>query len=230
MKLNKKKILVVALAFCLVAIASFGTLAWFNASDEVTNIFKVANSDDPNQVPDFSIEILETKQDGTQTSDGITYTGVLPGDDIPKDPTVKNTGDYDQWVRVAVTLDKAQGWSAAGGTLKFKELFEGSTYGSVAQAATAAERWLLVSDTATVVNDKATWYLYLNRALPKNGDEKVFTNVNIPTVFTQEDMAFINNEFNISVKAEALQAKNTGTNAVSAFEFVNWEAGKAYGE
>jgi len=231
MKLNKKKVLVVSLAVCLVAILSFGTLAWFNASDEVTNTFKVTNSNDPNQKPDFSVEVLETQPDsGTPSSDGVTYEGVLPGDEISKDPTVKNTGDYDQWIRVAVTLDKAQGWAAAGGTLNFKELFKGSTYGSVAQAATATEKWLLVSDTATVANDKATWYLYLNRVLPSNGDEKVFTKVNIPTVFTQQDMAFINNEFSISIKAEALQAKNTGDNAVSAFDHVNWEAGKAYGE
>ena len=231
MKFNKKKVLVLSLVICLVAILSFGTLAWFNASDEVTNIFKVANSDDPDQTPNFSVEVLETQPDSSSpSSNGVEYTGVLPGDEISKDPTVKNTGDYDQWIRVAVTLDKAQGWADAGGTLNFKELFKGSTYGSAAQVATATEKWLLADEVATVTNDKATWYLYLNEKLSSNETEKVFTAVNIPTVFTQQDMAFINNEFSISIKAEALQAKNTGNNAVSAFDYVNWEAGKAYGE
>ncbi len=232
MSMNKKKVLAVSLVVCLVAILSFGTLAWFNASNEIVNTFKVANSDDPNQTPEFSVEVLEKDPvTGTPESEGNTYYGVLPGDVISKDPSVKNTGDYDQWIRVAVTLDKAQGWAAAGGSLKFKDLFTGSTYGLAADVATATEDWLLVADTAAVSNDKAVWYLYYNKKLtPNSTPAQVFTAVNIPTVFTQQDMAGINNEFNVSIKAEALQADNTGTNAVAAFDNVGWAAGEAYGE
>ena len=37
MKMTKKKVFIAALAICLVAIVSMGTLAWFTASDYVTN-------------------------------------------------------------------------------------------------------------------------------------------------------------------------------------------------
>lgn len=225
----RNKVLVASIAVCLVAILSFGTLAWFNATDSATNIFKVATSDDPDGTPDFKVEITETNPDTNRpTSDGITYTSVLPGDKIAKDPTVTNKGDYDQWIRVAVTLTKAQEWKDKGGSLTFTDLFKGSTYGLAVNVGNTSEKWLLVKNTAQVENDTATWYLYLNRKLPKGGDEKVFTTVEIPTVFTQDDMAYINNEFAITVKADALQADNTGNNAVEAFKTVNWADGAAY--
>lgn len=225
----RNKVLVASIAVCLVAILSFGTLAWFNATDSATNIFKVATSDDPDGTPDFKVEITETNPDTNRpTSDGLTYTSVLPGDKIAKDPTVTNKGDYDQWIRVAVTLTKAQEWKDKGGSLTFTDLFKGSTYGLAVNVGNTSEKWLLVKNTAQVENDTATWYLYLNRKLPKGGDEMVFTTVEIPTVFTQDDMAYINNEFAITVKADALQSDNTGNNAVEAFRTVNWADGAAY--
>ena len=46
MKLNKKKVVVSALAVSLVAILSFGTIAWFSAEDTIENKFHFADSDD----------------------------------------------------------------------------------------------------------------------------------------------------------------------------------------
>ena len=60
MKLTKKKVFVTALAVCLIAILSFGTIAWFTASDEVTNQFKVTTSDEEG-TPDFSVDLFEHK-------------------------------------------------------------------------------------------------------------------------------------------------------------------------
>ena len=59
MKMTKKKVFVIALAICLVAIISMGTLAWFNAQDAVTNDFMIADSDDdtPNEI--FSVDVWE---------------------------------------------------------------------------------------------------------------------------------------------------------------------------
>lgn len=231
MKMTKKKVFVAALAICLVAIISMGTLAWFNANDDISNTFKVATNKDDTD-PTFTVEVSETDPDTNEkTVDGVTYYDVVPGDDIAKDPTVKNTGDYTQWIRVTVTLDKAQGWEEAGGTLVFTELFDGEdiSYGSSADAGTdTTSTWLLVADEATVNNDKAVWYLYLNKELEAGKAATVFENVNIPTEFTQQEMAEINNEFNITVSADALQRDNTGDNAVEAFTNVGWTAGTAF--
>ena len=81
MKITKKKVLVAALAICLVAIISSGSLAWFNATDSVTNTFKVATDDNVTD-PAFSVKVSETDLSGGETVDGVTYYAVLPGDVI----------------------------------------------------------------------------------------------------------------------------------------------------
>ena len=100
MKMTKKKVFVAALAVCLVAILSLGTLAWFNARDEVTNKFMVTDSEqDPDKI--FSVDLYETKVDENgdpvvpyeKTDDGNTYDDIAPGDLLTKDPTVENTGN-----------------------------------------------------------------------------------------------------------------------------------------
>ena len=57
MKLNKKKVLVLALAVCLIATLSIGTLAWFSAEDEIKNDFLFATDDEGK--PDFSVDVTE---------------------------------------------------------------------------------------------------------------------------------------------------------------------------
>ena len=52
--MNKKKLLSLALAVIMIAILSFGTLAWFSDSDDVTNNFYIASSDDPSDPDDHA--------------------------------------------------------------------------------------------------------------------------------------------------------------------------------
>lgn len=218
MKLNKKKVFVAALAVCLVAILSMGTLAWFNAADEVTNDFHVAvDGNDTN--PEFSVDVTETT--------GEDYWKVLPGSVIDKDPAVTNTGDYDQWIRVAVTMTKAKDWQNFAGPLTFTSIFKGYDYGLAQDVATSTAPWLLVKNVVTpdATTGEATWYLYLNEKLNPNETEKVFTSVKIDEDFTMDEVQYMAGEFSIIVRAEALQADNTGDNAVEAFANVGWAAG-----
>ena len=46
MKLSKSKVVALALAVCLIAILSMGSLAWFTDDDSVTNDFYIAGSED----------------------------------------------------------------------------------------------------------------------------------------------------------------------------------------
>ena len=85
MKLNKKKVFVAALAICVVAILSFGTLAWFTAEDTVENSFKVTTSDDVG-TPDFSLVLFEHKVDpetgkiaSTDEVKSNEYKNIVPG-------------------------------------------------------------------------------------------------------------------------------------------------------
>ena len=232
MKLNKKKVLVVALAVALVAIISMGTLAWFTDNDTVNNNFMVTDSlTDADAL--FNIDLYETKvnPDGTVVKDaegndviensGNTYDDILPGDVLAKDPTIKNTGKYDQWARVKVTLTKANEWLALfnkyntdadpdNDIVLERDLFSGYN-GSVWQSEG--------NDAPVVVNNTLTFTYYLKDKLSVNETATLFTEVKIPSVFTKEDMVTVN-EFELDIVAEAIQYENTKDTCKAAFELV----------
>ena len=215
MKMTKKKVLVVALAVCLIAIVSMGTLAWFTASDEVTNYFQVS-TDSTTQKPDFKIELFETEvdpstnekgdADGNGTIDEVeenTYDNVAPGDKLPKDPTVRNAGQYDQWVRVNVTLNDYDKWQAVLGTgFDFRTLFNVGTEWSFDT--------IITDDTVKTL----TLVYYLDAKLTVGDEATLFTEFSVPSAFTVDNMP---TSFNLHIVADALQADNTGDNAKTAF-------------
>ena len=223
MKMNKRKVFLTALAICLIAILSMGTLAWFNASDSVTNTFQVADTDSDNK-PDFSVELWETDAYDNRV-DKREYKDILPGDVLDKDPTVENTGNYDQYIRAYVTFSDAATLQAAC-----------EKYGLSKDLRT----WLNVDSTVweadadvNEANGNITYCYYLKTVLGKKVGEatnkvKLFTTVTIPGVFVQEDLSGTNAVFNIDVKAEALQTANTGANAAEAFANVNWNEFASY--
>lgn len=211
-KMNKRKVFVVALALCLVAILSTGSLAWFNATDTITNEFKVATSqDDPTKV-DFSIDVFEHNPDGSENQNGLTFDAILPGMTYAKDPTVKNTGFYNEYVRVFVTVSDAAAWTAACAKYGITDLT--TIFGGYVDA-----KWTLGTVTPDTEADTLTYEYYLNRVLSKGGDEVLFTSVTIPYQFTVEDMETLL-DFTLTVKAEAIQADalpDTVTDAQGAF-------------
>lgn len=209
--MTKRKVFVVALAICLVAIISMGTLAWFNASDSITNEFKIADSDGDG-TPDFSVDVWENDPaDPTvKDQDGVTYTDIAPGDKLAKNPTVENTGDYDQWIRVYVTFDD---WAVIEAACQN----QGISSDVRAWLDVDATAWTADNNATVVANNTVTYVYYLNSKLAKDQTAVLFNNVTIPGDFEQEDMKFTSGNFTITVKAEALQADNTGSTAQYAF-------------
>ncbi len=222
MKLTKKKVLVVSLAVCLIAILSFGTLAWFNASDEVTNKFMVTDStDDPDEI--FSVDIYETavEEDGVTTkdddNDGVpdvtetnVYDDIVPEKIYKKDPTVKNTGKYDQWIRVKVTLNDAADWTDLFTTkgLELSDVFLG--YDETVWSRYDAPVMDQVADTLT-------YTFYLDNKLEPGQTVTLFENVQFPGAnFDQFDFARVP-EFELKLVAEAIQADANGSTAVEGF-------------
>ncbi len=204
MKLTKKKVFVAALAVCLVAILSLGTLAWFTATDDVTNIFKV--STDEEQKPDFKLDLFEHEadEDGRISYNEVesnTYDNVAPGDKLFKDPTVRNDGQYDMWVRISVKLEDYAAWEAIlGDGYDFSAILTGvSTDWSLDHSTVGTDTLVYYKDTELAVGDTST--LFTGVAIP--GEE--FTVDNMPT------------QFNLKLVADAIQSDNTGTNAQSAF-------------
>ncbi len=205
MKMTKKKVFVAALAICLIAIISMGTLAWFTAEDSAENIFKVS-TDDVTQKPDFKLDLFEHNilADGTLGTEEVasnTYNHIAPGDELAKDPTVRNDGAYDMWVRVNVTLTDYAVWEDILG--------DGYDFSAILEGVNAD--WTV--DANSVGTD--TLVFYKNTKLATGESSTVFTGVNIPgEEFTVDN---IPTEFKLNIVAQAIQADNTGATAQEAF-------------
>ncbi len=232
MKLTKKKVLAVALSVCLIAILSMGSLAWFNANDSVVNNFYVADSDDEGNAPDFSIDLYETgNDDGEKEDNGNTYNDITPGSTYAKDPTVKNTGKYDQWVRVIVTVSDYRTWAAAlekvatikGGNFADYDLT--TIFGGYDGDAWQSE----VVGVDQLGDDTQTYVFYLKEKLAPGSTATLFDSFIVPDLLEAEDMDFGDDGFSINIKAEAIQTANLDQNGCkAAFDTVGWTVGMTY--
>ena len=101
----KKRIFLVAILLCCLALASGGTLAYFTARQTAHNVITTGELD---------MQLIEKQADGTPfPENGIA--GVMPGDKIGKIVTVKNIGGVDFYTRIKTTFAL---FDAEGGTDK----------------------------------------------------------------------------------------------------------------
>ena len=235
--MTKKKVFVVALAVCLVAILSLGTLAWFSDSDSVDNNFYVGeggeNADDI-----FSVNIWEhVDSDGDgqpdlyigRDTDGgsYDYKEVVPGDMLYKPVNVTNTGSNPEWIRVSVTVDNASVWAQMEDKYGFK--LEDLLIRYDMTKLTDSTMWTYVAaETVTdTAADTITYVFYKNTVLPAGNWSNFIYHVEIPNELDQHDLAlFEGNLFTMSFKADAIQVQNIDAdNAVDAFDFVKGNTG-----
>ena len=218
MKMNKKKVFVTALVVCLVAILSMGSLAWFSAQDNATNKFYVADSTDTKPEDIFSVEVFErvdTDGDGEKDAalfeNGFDYKDVLPGDLLVKEPVVRNTGYYSQYIRAIVTISDATAWlNAVGENIDMSTVFIGFD----------ETKWTNIQKKTDDGTDTMTYVLYYDGILESGKDITLFTNVKIPESLTQAQAVAFGGDFTIDVKAQAVQTENVGETAYAAFQTV----------
>ena len=101
MKKMKLKALVLALLLAALGTVSAGTLAYFTAEEAAHNVITSGGVD---------IDLIERIDETTPwPEEGVS--GVMPGEDIAKIVTVKNTGASAAWIRVKVdvSITKADG-------------------------------------------------------------------------------------------------------------------------
>ena len=233
MKMTKKKVFVAALAVCLVAILSLGTLAWFNASDTATNNFFVTNSDEgANAI--FSVDVTENVADpgaDPKPVDGYDFKNILPGDKLVKQPFVTNKGSYDQFIRVTITISDYNAFNAVlGEEYPIASLFGGLNWGY------EDAQLVLDSHTEDKAGDgKLVYVFYVNEIVSPGESIRLFDKVLIPYQLEQADVAdtSLKDGFSIDIFAEAVQTENVGTaledlptanaaNAKAAFEYVGF--------
>lgn len=249
--MSKKKLLSLALVVIVIAILSFSTLAWFSDSDSVTNNFNITGGEnnDPDEI--FSIDVMEAVDgdgdgkidatigfDGDPTNDStFTYENITPGNMLRKQPQTRNTGSYEQWVRMKVTFDNAEYWIALLQKYGYNDLTDLLYMRDKTTKLVNAENWTFAPEETTVENDQVTYVFYYNTKLQPITDYAgapecnaiFFSYVKIPHQFTQEDMApFTNGDFKLVVTGEAIQVKNI--NAATAKEaFAIVEADQSIG-
>ena len=213
--MSKKKVLSLALVVIMIAILSFSTLAWFNDTDSVKNEFHIATSDDASDADDiFSVDLWEKTPDSDKEDEGYEYDKILPGSNLKKEVNVQNTGAYDQYIRVVVTLSNADAWmEILGRQYDLGSIFEGH------------DETLWTRSSGELKNDQLVYVYYLNKVLEPTDVVTLFTNVKIPTHLTQEDMAKLNGSFDLTIRADAVQTENLGdgvNDAKTAFAVVKW--------
>lgn len=191
--MKKNKIALIAVVLSLVGIIAVGTtLAYLNTSTQtVTNTFTPSGSQ-------LSIQLREPAWDGfdfdvadndykwgleAKTNDpalGIKKAAkYAPGSVIPKDPTVKNTGNSEAWIAVKLTGTNVP------------------AYASIAYNNTNA--WTFVD------KGNGVKIAYLNAPLAVNAKTApVFTQITIDAAAT--DLGSAN--FNITATAYAIQTEN----------------------
>lgn len=218
--MSKKKLFTLSLVVIMIAILSFSTLAWFNDSDNITNEFHVATSDDDTADEIFSVDVWENTPDGDKDQDGHVYKDILPGSNLKKEVYVENTGYYAQYIRVNVTVTNADAWIAAlGNGYDLGTMFGGHD----------ETKWVRMEvGTYNGTENTYTMTFYLKEILESGKSVCLFENVVIPTQLTQADMVFVGGQFDLTVVAEAVQTENLGIDttddvcdAYQAFQVVN---------
>lgn len=188
----KKKILLAAAVVICLTIAVSGTLAYFTFEDTVHNVITSGG---------VSIEVVEkTKStDGAELEDfpkeGIT--GVMPGTEVSKIVSVRNTGNSEAWVRVKVdaTIKSAEG--------------EGKLPSDV-MTYTVSEGW----------TEKDGYYYYNNKVPAGESTSILFDTVKFDPEMGNE---YQNCKANIVISAQAVQTANNGTTVMDA---QGWPAGE----
>ena len=162
----KKKIVSLALAVCLIAIAAVGTLAYFTDKDAETNTFTVGN---------VAIDLIEQQKGANGLEAFEDEKVLLPGTSdvnaVSKIVTVKNNGANDAWVWVDLKIP-AYLVSSEYPTNESKNALHWNSYGCFNVEYNSGNYWGLatsdgivdadhkVTNTDMVAVEDGLWYDY----------------------------------------------------------------------
>ena len=209
--MTKRKLMLVALSLCMVAILAIGgTLAYFTDTDAATNVFTVGDVDitldEAPVIKEDGTDKWIPDPDKTKEEDRVTqntYTDVYPGAVLPKDPIVHNVGTNDAYVRVQVAVN--------ANVLKYY----GDTYVDAFKAFVNgtfdAVNWTIVSTIPE--DDTVTFVINYNHRLAAGADTTaVFEEIKIFAGWDNDDITTLGigkgtKGAQITILAEAIQAE-----------------------
>lgn len=176
-------------AICL-SIMAYGTNAFFTAEEQVHNVITTG---------DIDIELIEMAEpeDGGELVPFENVTGVMPGEDVSKIVTVKNTGGQAAYIRIKL--------------MQTVTLADGS--------ADTAEESPISCDINTIDWTEKDGYYYYNEPLAPGAEtEPLFTKV---TFDNGMGNVYQQSTTELDVQAQATQVANNGNNALEA---LGWPA------
>ena len=222
---NKKKVLSLALVVIMIAILSFNSLAWFTDADSAKNDFTVngAGQNDPDEI--FSVDVKENVDGEAQPVDSMNFEDVLPGDHHKKEAFITNTGSYEQYIRVVMTITD---WTQLEDviTVKLDEKFAENWQMKAGGVQVTAEGILKTNTNGSVdANGNLVVTLYLKHKLQPGETVDIMDYVEISKEATQADFADpgFADGFRIAFDADAAQTENILTE-YDADEWKNAEA------
>lgn len=218
--MNKKKVLYLSLVVIMVAILSFSSLAWFTDNDSASNDFQIngAGQDDADEI--FSVDVKEEVDGEDQPVDEMKFGEVLPGAEYKKAAYVSNTGSYNQYIRVTLTITD---WNLIKDivSINMDDNFADNWYIDTKGVSIDANG-NLVSDST---DEKLVVVLYLNNFVKPGFKFDLMDSVSISEKATQAN--FTNKEladgFQIDILADAVQTENV----LDSYSDVHWENAKA---
>ena len=210
--MNKKKLLILALVVIMIATVSFSTLAWFTDVDSAKNDFTIGGAGTGDKDDIFSIDVKE-KVDGCkegQIVDEMKFENVLPGDEHRKEAYVENTGSYDQYVRVILTVSD---WNLIKDIVDIKmDKDFAKNWHIVTRGVFVDHHGNLATDRNVALDDgKLEVVMYLDKILkPTDEAVQILDFVRIAAEATQEDFAdkAFDDGFFINIRADAVQTEN----------------------
>lgn len=176
----KKRLLVLSvLAVCLSLLIG-STLAYFTVSEKTRNVITAGN---------IKIEIIETDAKGIPFKN---VSGVMPGAEVEKVVTMKNTSDNACWVRFSVEKE-----------ITLSEEKSGTPDLSLLKIDFNTEDW----------TEKDGFYYYNEKLNPGETTIPLFTSVTFDTAM---DNLYGGCTANVSVCAYAVQCANNGDSVLEA--------------
>lgn len=194
MKKFKKSIVALSLSTAMLAIAGFGTLAYFTDTETASNSFTVGKVD------------IDLREESWHEENGV----IIPGRTIEKDPTVIiQQGSVESYVRMVVKMPE--------------NLFRVSNLANAQDPAITFndmdnEVWIM-SEPMSIDGEVTIVFTYHEKvAAPTDVVklEPLFTELAIGNHVDNEVAALLGEKFNIDVSALAVQAEGF-TNAEDAF-------------
>lgn len=192
--MSKRRIFVIALLVCCLAVMASGSVAYFTASETAHNVISSGS---------IAIDLQELTDQVDENGDPLPFedaTGVMPGTEVSKIVQVENTGDNAVWVRIAV--EKAIDLVLPEGAEPVEP-----------------DLALIALDLNTADWTEQDGYYYYNKPL-NLGETTVplFTTVTFDAAMGN---AYQNSTATVSVRADAVQTANNGA---AVLEAAGWPA------